>query len=83
MEQNRRAARRSDAFRIGSLALDVGTSAIDCLVWNQSETGAQIEVESPAAVPDQFTLMMSAYAKPRRCHVVWRDGRKLGITFVI
>ncbi|WP_264046640.1 pilus assembly protein PilZ [Methylobacterium flocculans] len=82
MEENRRGSRRSDAFRIGSLAPGVNAAEIDCLVWDQSETGAQIEVETPDGVPDAFVLSMTAYARPRHCRVVWRRGRKLGITFV-
>lgn len=82
MEENRRGARRADAFRIGSLTSEMGTAEIDCLVWDQSETGAQIEVDPSVSVPDVFTLSMTAYAKPRRCQVVWRRGRKVGIHFV-
>ncbi|MBY0258735.1 pilus assembly protein PilZ [Methylobacterium sp.] len=81
MEENRRGARRADAFRIGSLVAEAGSAPIDCLVWDQSETGAQIEVEDGQAVPDAFTLTVTAYARPRSCKVVWRRGRKLGIIF--
>ncbi|MCJ2035200.1 pilus assembly protein PilZ [Methylobacterium sp. J-068] len=82
MDENRRGARRTDAFRIGTLVSGASAAEIDCLVWDQSETGAQIEVEASATVPDAFTLSMTAYAKPRRCKVIWRRGRKIGITFV-
>ena len=82
MKENRRGARRADAFRIGSLAAEAGAAEIDCLVWDQSETGAQIEVEAGQTVPDAFTLTMTAYVRPRRCKVVWRRGRKLGIIFI-
>jgi len=83
VDENRRGARRADAFRIGSLRARPEDAEIDCLVWDQSETGAQLEVETPESVPDAFTLSMTAYAKPRRCEVVWRRGRKLGIRFVV
>lgn len=82
MEENRRGARRADAFRIGSLMAETDAVSIDCLVWDQSETGALIEVEAGETVPDLFTLNMSAYARPRQCQVVWRRDRKLGIHFV-
>jgi hypothetical protein len=82
VDENRRGARRADAFRIGALLPGEGAAEIDCLVWDQSETGAQIEVEVAETVPDEFTLSMTAYAKPRRCKVAWRRGRKLGVNFV-
>lgn len=82
MEENRRGSRRADAFRIGSLAPHANGTSIDCLVWDHSETGARLEVEADAAVPDDFVLSMTAYARPRRCRVVWREGRKIGISFV-
>ncbi|KQO59943.1 pilus assembly protein PilZ [Methylobacterium sp. SD274] len=81
MTTNRRSASRKDAFRIGALSFGNDRPDIDCLVWDQSETGAQIEVEVPEAVPDEFILVMTAYAKPRACTVVWRRDRKLGVAF--
>ncbi|WP_027174212.1 pilus assembly protein PilZ [Methylobacterium sp. 10] len=83
MTTNRRSASRKDAFRIGALSFGGTRADIDCLVWDQSETGAQIEVEVPEAVPDEFILVMTAYAKPRACTVVWRRDRKLGVAFSV
>ncbi|MCC0807585.1 pilus assembly protein PilZ [Methylobacterium sp. W2] len=83
MTINRRSASRKGAFRIGALSFAGERSDIDCLVWDQSETGAQIEVELPDEVPDTFILVMTAYAKPRLCTVVWRRERKLGVAFSV
>ncbi|WP_019903234.1 PilZ domain-containing protein [Methylobacterium sp. 77] len=83
MTTNRRSASRKDAFRIGALSFGDRQADIDCLVWDQSETGAQIEVETPDAIPNEFTLVMTAYAKPRACTVVWRRERKLGVAFAV
>ncbi|NEU13098.1 pilus assembly protein PilZ [Methylobacterium sp. BTF04] len=82
MDANRRAARRTDAFRIGAITFENQATPIDCLVWDQSETGAQIELETVEGIPDQFTLEMTAYSRPRACTVVWRKERKLGVSFV-
>lgn len=82
MDANRRAARRTDAFRIGAISFAELSAPIDCLVWDQSESGAQIELESIAGVPDHFILLMTAYARPRACAVIWRKDRKLGVSFV-
>lgn len=82
MDANRRGARRTDAFRIGSISVGGNEPSIDCLVWDQSETGAQIEVETTEGIPEEFNLIVTAYARPRACRVVWRKGRKLGVNFV-
>ena len=83
MTTNRRRASRKGAFRIGALSFAGERADIDCLVWDQSETAAQIEVETPDEVPDEFILVMTAYAKPRACTVVWRRDRKLGVAFSV
>lgn len=82
MDTNRRNARRTDAFRIGAISFADQATPIDCLVWDQSETGAQIELETIDGIPDRFTLLVTAYARPRACTVVWRKDRKLGVSFV-
>lgn len=96
MSDNRRHAPRKDAFRVGSLravsfpaeslpaeSLPAESSAdvLECLVWDVSETGAQVEVAADAVVPDRFTLAITAYEPPRDCVVVRRDGRRLGVRF--
>lgn len=83
LEGNRRGSRRTDAFRIGSIAFGEPAVPLDCLVWDQSATGAQIELETIEGIPDRFTLIMNAYARPRLCQVVWRRERRIGVTFMI
>jgi PilZ domain len=47
-----------------------------------SETGARIELENTAAVPDKFILALSANGVARRvCRVVWRKPQELGVKF--
>lgn len=91
MSDNRRHAPRKDAFRVGSLraenflaenlCAESLADALECLVWDVSETGAQVEVAADASVPDRFTLAITAYEPPRDCVVVRRDGRRLGVRF--
>ncbi|WP_375455573.1 PilZ domain-containing protein [uncultured Methylobacterium sp.] len=91
MSDNRRHAPRRDAFRVGSLhaeglraeslRAESLADALECLVWDVSETGAQVEVAADAIVPDRFTLAITAYEPPRDCVVVRRDGRRLGVRF--
>jgi len=54
---------------------------MDCTVKNLSDTGAALEILSPLYVPDRFTLFVPSDQFKRRCHVVWRKERRIGIAF--
>ncbi|WP_312012181.1 PilZ domain-containing protein [Bradyrhizobium sp. AUGA SZCCT0182] len=53
--------------------------AIACLIRNQSETGAGLEVVSPVGIPAQFTLLIAA--DRIRCTVIWRTEKLIGVKF--
>jgi hypothetical protein len=55
--------------------------AIDCIVREISETSAALELVSELYVPDAFTLAVPSEDLIRSCHVVWRVGRRIGVTF--
>jgi hypothetical protein len=55
--------------------------AIDCIVREISETSAALELVSELYVPDAFTLAVPSEGLIRSCHVVWRVGRRIGVTF--
>jgi hypothetical protein len=56
---------------------------ICCLLQDVSKTGAKLILTSDDELPDQFKLSMTENAKVTRdCKVVWRDGRRLGVSFV-
>lgn len=58
------------------------TESRGCTLSDISETGARIDIEDPAQVPDRFLLWLSANGSARRvCRVVWREKRQLGIIF--
>jgi hypothetical protein len=56
--------------------------AIDCIIRNMSETGAQLAVESPVGIPDEFTLLIKPQLKKRNCRVAWRKADRIGVRFV-
>jgi hypothetical protein len=61
-------------------AILYGTSvAIDCIIRNMSDTGAAIEVQNPARIPDDFTLLIKPELIKRDCHVVWRTAERIGV----
>jgi hypothetical protein len=51
-----------------------------CVVYNLSETGAQLELQSP--VPNVFELLIEGDPLRRSCSVVWRRANRAGIKFL-
>lgn len=66
-------------FKAGTI--EFGGGGIDCTVRNISETGAAIEVITPLFIPDRFTLLVPTEQLNRRCHVVWRKEKRIGVMF--
>lgn len=61
--------------------IEFGGSAIDCLIRNASKAGAALEVESPIGIPERFTLFIRSNELRFACVVVYRKGRRIGVTF--
>jgi len=71
---------RQRTFKGGSITLPTGI--VDCVVRNISATGALLELKAQALVPNDFDLIIKPEITRRRCHVVHRDGLRLGVSFV-
>ncbi len=80
MNEHRRRPRLR-TFKGGSIIFGVA-AAIDCLIRNMSETGAALEIEAPIGIPDEFTLLIKPEFLKRRCKVVWRSAKRIGVQFV-
>jgi hypothetical protein len=78
MNEHRIAPRRR-MFKAGTI--EFGGGGMECTVKNLSDTGAALEILSPLYVPDRFTLFVPSDQFKRRCHVVWRKERRVGIAF--
>jgi hypothetical protein len=79
MTEDRRGAFRKNAFTFGTILLACGE--VGCLVWDATETGAQIEVEADQAVPDRFPIRLAEGADPRSAAVAWRRNCRIGLAF--
>jgi PilZ domain len=66
----------------GGLILFGLAPAIDCVIRNLSEAGAQLVVQTPVGIPDEFTLLIKPELTKRACRVVWRKADKIGVRFV-
>lgn len=76
-----RATPRRRTLKAGTMEVGSGTG-IDCLVKNFSDTGAALEVVTPLFIPDRFTLYVPSDNFKKRCHIVWRKEKRIGVRFV-
>ena len=74
----KRASQRHRVSRVGTIEFD--GSAINCVVRNLSNTGARLDVASPAEIADHFTLMLEE-GHHTACRTVWRKENRIGVTF--
>ncbi len=56
-------------------------STIDCIVRNQSDTGARLEFSDPVALPEQFELLITVTNTLTPAERVWVRGTAVGIRF--
>ena len=78
MEEHRTAPRHR-VLKAGTI--EFGGGAIDCTVKNISEIGAALEVVTPLYIPDRFTLFVLRDHLKRRCRVIWRREKRIGVRF--
>lgn len=79
-DERRRAPRRRTLKAAKILPME-GWDAKDGIVRDQSETGARIAVEKPAAVPDEFRLVVLKEATIQPVTVRWRDDKQMGVEY--
>lgn len=80
INDKRKAVRRSIRYTAW-IALD-GKELHGCVLSDVSESGARIDIDDSKKIPDDFTLWLASNGSARRkCHVVRREGRQIGVTF--
>jgi len=53
-----------------------------CVLSDISDSGARLDVDDSQTIPDDFTLLLTSNGSAhRKCHVVWRKPRQLGVSF--
>lgn len=80
ISDNRRAARHR-VLKDGKIVLMNNWSVVDCCVRDISETGARIRCQDPAAVPNEFRLLIPRDNTIRAARVIWRREDHCGIHF--
>jgi hypothetical protein len=82
MKHDNRRSRRQPIRYSAWIALADGRLE-GCALADASDTGARLEVENAAALPERFELLLSNrdFAPRRFCHVVWRKENYVGVNF--
>lgn len=75
---DRRRSSRRKILKRGLMFWPNGDSS-ECLVYNLSETGAQLVLRGPA--PNSFDLTVEGDQWRRLCAVVWRKADRVGVKF--
>jgi len=74
---------RKSLSQPGWITLEGGFAARQCVVQDMSTTGAKITIDDPNSLPAKLRLAFSRDARTgRRCEVVWRRGKTVGVKFV-
>jgi len=74
---------RTTVRRIGWLARAKGEQIRECTVWDESSSGARLIVDAADEIPETFYLYPTLdFMSRRRCRVVWRSERQIGIEFL-
>jgi PilZ domain len=78
-----RSTQRALVRRSGWFVSVVGQQLKECTVWDESRTGARLVVDAPETVPDVFHIYMTLdFSSRRRCRVVWRTNKLIGVEFL-
>jgi PilZ domain-containing protein len=82
LSSKKRDARKS-LSQPGWITLEGGFAARQCVVQDMSTTGAKVTIDDPNTLPAKLRLAFSRDARTgRRCEVVWRRGKSVGIKFI-
>ncbi|MCK1517094.1 PilZ domain-containing protein [Bradyrhizobium sp. 190] len=74
---------RKSLSQPGWITLEGGFAARQCVVRDLSTTGAKVTIDDPNTLPTNLRLAFSRDARTgRRCEVVWRRGKSVGVKFV-
>jgi hypothetical protein len=74
---------RKSLSQPGWITLEGGFAARQCVVQDLSTTGAKVTIDDPNSLPAKLRLAFSRDARTgRRCEVVWRRGKSVGVKFV-
>jgi hypothetical protein len=80
---DQRKSKRHFIYNGARLVATDGAELGTCRVIDISKTGARLETQAPAKLPEHFILLLSYDGSLRRqCVVVWRSKVAVGVEFI-
>jgi hypothetical protein len=52
-----------------------------CCVRDVTNLGAAIRLNGLSIIPSEFSISFDNFRTKRLCHLIWRDGDNVGVTF--
>ncbi|MGU3668390.1 PilZ domain-containing protein [Methylobacterium sp. A49B] len=83
MAKNGRGDPRRIALKTGEICFGDPQECRDCLIWDISKSGAMIEIKEGMVTPETFRLVSAGLYLNQLCEVIWRDGSKIGLQFIV
>lgn len=77
--EERRLQRRNRVYKGAVITFDKGRSAFQCLVRNQSASGARLTMEQTFALPLSFNVAIALDQMAWHARVVWRSPTEVGV----
>jgi two-component system cell cycle response regulator len=79
---DKRKCRRRRVLREGRIVLKSGSSLINCIIRDQTASGAKLRVPAPTELPKNFGLVCLTDGMLFPAEIVWRRGDDMGVAFV-
>jgi hypothetical protein len=81
--QDRRQGARDKVLYGGVAAVNEHGSTMDCVVRNISDTGACVEFDTAARLPEEMNLTIARKGRSFLARLIWRQANKVGLAFRI
>jgi PilZ domain len=79
--QDRRRTVRARVYYGGLIAFNARNSTMACVVRDLSDTGARVEFENTALLPDEVDFVIRRRSLCCQARIVWRHANQAGIAF--
>jgi hypothetical protein len=80
--QDARATARMPKYLGAKIEFNNRQSVVDCVVRNQSRSGAMLKIETATELPSVFDLHIIKTGEHQKCVTVWDRPQALGVRFL-
>jgi hypothetical protein len=79
--RERRDGRRQKVLKHGVISFDRNKIVYDCVVRNESETGATLFLNQADELPEEFNILILPSSRKCRARIRWRSSERVGVSF--